>query len=80
MMMTATKKMISITLVTKADDEKDSDKDGQGQSNDDDGTKEEDKKGGEATHHSKGGGDFKQKLLKSITDDSFQQNTDRIVR
>ena len=56
MMMTATKKMISIILVTKkADDEKDSDKDGQG-SNSNEATKEKDDSKGEATHHVKGGG------------------------
>ena len=64
----------------KADDEKDTDKDGQGQSKADDANKEEDENKGEATHHAKGaGGDFKPKLLKAITDDSFQQKSEELL-
>jgi len=63
----------------KADDEKDTKKDGQSQS--DDNTKEEKEENkGEATHHAKGaGGNDKPRLLKALTDDSFQQNTDKLL-
>ena len=63
----------------KADDEKDTKQDGQSKS--DDNTKEEEKENkGEATHHAKGaGGDNKPRLLKALTDDSFKQNTDKLL-
>ena len=62
----------------KADDEKDSDKDGQG-SNSNEATKEKDDSKGEATHHAKGGGDHKPKILKSITDDSYTQKQESLL-
>ena len=63
----------------KADDEKDSNKDGQG-SQSDDNTDEKEENKGDATHHAKGaGGDDKPRLLKALTDDSFKQNTDKLL-
>ena len=63
----------------KADDEKDSKKEGQG-SQSDDNTDEKEENKGEATHHAKGaGGDHKPKLLKALTDDSFVQNQDKLL-
>ena len=73
------KKMISITLVMKKDDEKDTKQDGQSKS--DDNTKEEQEENkGEATHHAKVQVVMTSfRLLKAITDDSFTQNQDKLL-
>ena len=66
----------------KADDEKDSEQSGKAESKSDNATKDEkDENKGEADSYAKGaGGDFKEpKKLKAITDDSFQQNTDKLL-
>src|SRR5210317_2065894 len=66
----------------KADDEKDSEQSGKAESKSDSATKDEkDENKGEADSYAKGaGGDFKEpKKLKAITDDSFQQNTDKLL-
>jgi hypothetical protein len=66
----------------KADDEKDSEQSGKAESKSDNATKDEkDDNKGEADSYAKGaGGDFKEpKKLKAITDDSFQQNTDKLL-
>jgi len=66
----------------KADDEKDSEQSGKTESKSDSATKDEkDENKGEADSYAKGaGGDFKEpKKLKAITDDSFQQNTDKLL-
>ena len=66
----------------KADDEKDSEQSGKSESKSDSATKDEkDENKGEADSYAKGaGGDFKEpKKLKAITDDSFQQNTDKLL-
>ena len=66
----------------KADDEKDSEQSGKAESKSDNATKDEkDESKGEADSYAKGaGGDFKEpKKLKAITDDSFQQNTDKLL-
>ena len=66
----------------KADDEKDSEQSGKAESKSDNATKDEKEESkGEADSYAKGaGGDFKEpKKLKAITDDSFQQNTDKLL-
>ena len=66
----------------KADSEKASDKDGKGSSKSDDAKEEEDKKDkGEADSYAKGAGgiDKKDKPLRAITDDSFAQNSEKLL-
>jgi hypothetical protein len=65
----------------KADSEKDSNKDGKGSSKPDDAKEEDKKDTGKADSYAKGAGGLekKDKPLKAITDDSFAQNSEKLL-